>query len=64
MKFKLEIECDNDAFGLGASDTVAEVQRILGAAITKLEGYQLEAVLRDCNGNRVGEYKLTGKRNR
>lgn len=57
--FKLEIDCDNDAFGEGA--TSEEIARILESAAYALRVnglYNCSAQwLRDINGNRVGTYK-------
>jgi hypothetical protein len=56
--FKLEIECDNDAFcadGLpDESVRGAEIARILRDLADKMEDGCLSASLRDANGNRAG----------
>jgi hypothetical protein len=61
MKFKLEIECGNDAFGDTFEDTRDEVARILSElsgriARNELCGGQFKVF--DHNGNRVGFYGL------
>lgn len=63
MKFKLEIECDNAAFGDGMAATNAEVSRILKSLAHSLiiDGYG-NGPLRDWNGNTVGSYKFEGTR--
>jgi hypothetical protein len=64
MKFKLEIECGNAAFGEYWEDTAAEIARILIDAATeidaKLEGepHGYKQPLRDANGNKVGFYEI------
>ena len=64
MKFHLEIECGNAAFGDGMSATFSEIARILGELRGDLitRGYS-NGGLRDYNGNLVGKYWFTGKRN-
>lgn len=57
MRFKLNIDCDNDAFGESSADREMEVARILRALATRLEaaGFGDHAYLvRDVNGNTVG----------
>lgn len=55
MKFKMEIDCDNDAFH---NDAHAEVQRIILSVADRLEAGQTSGNLRDINGNTVGSFKL------
>ena len=55
--FKLQIETKNAAF---EEDATTEVIRILQEAILKLEqGNVRGAILRDINGNTVGNYTFT-----
>ena len=59
MKFLLEIELGNDAMQMGAD--VAEALRHVA---NKMDGHYIIAkegclTIRDLNGNRVGEYKVT-----
>lgn len=63
MKFKLEIDCDNDAFGDGMAATFNELSRILGELRGRLvgEGYATGGLL-DHNGNLVGKYWFEGRR--
>jgi hypothetical protein len=60
MKATIKIDMDNAAFD--APD--AELARILRELADKLETMKLVGVtpLRDINGNRVGELKVTGGR--
>lgn len=61
MKFSLQIETGNEAFGEHWADRDYELGRILGELSEQLRGPQserLEGVLRDVNGNRVGSWKL------
>lgn len=65
IKYVLEIDCDNDAFG---DDAAAEVARILKEESNRLRDVYIKphhelgdwAVkpLRDVNGNRVGKAKF------
>ena len=58
MKFKLEIECDNDAF---VDYCENELSRILVSVAEKLRlGHCLPLNIWDINGNRVGEAVLEG----
>ena len=67
MKFKLEIECNNEAFGDEMSKTLWELGRMLYALSKRLretaegEG-EGEGKLRDSNGNTVGKYWFEGER--
>lgn len=56
MKFKLEIACDNAAFGDTEFDRETEVARILQTAVNRLENGSASStlVLMDINGNKVG----------
>lgn len=58
-KFELEIEMDNDAF---YPDENLEIVEVLRKAIKKLEQGRTASPLFDTNGNRVGSYKITGKK--
>jgi hypothetical protein len=63
--FKLEIECDNDAFGGDNFEVGAELARILRATAQRIERESLypnsAQWLRDVNGNRVGTYKFESR---
>ena len=63
MKFKLEIKCDNAAFGDNALDRGYEVARILKKLSLKVEDEAADVgevlPLFDTNGNCVGEAKVT-----
>lgn len=56
MRFKISIDCDNEAFGGAPAD---EVARILRELVTKLDAenvYRGDSwKLRDLNGNKVGK---------
>jgi O-succinylbenzoate synthase len=64
VKLKIEINMDNAAFGDG--DAGAEVARILRRLADKYESYgdmaNIENVILDINGNKVGRVKVTGRR--
>ena len=70
MKFKLEFDCDNSAFGDSSAvfgsgehgEIEAEITRILENAALKVREGNKEAILLDFNGNLVGKYKITGRR--
>jgi hypothetical protein len=67
MKFKLEFDCDNAAFGregavLGDGYIEAEIRRLLEVAAQKVDEGNKEGILLDINGNLVGKYKITGRR--
>lgn len=54
MKFIVEIECNNAAFGYyEMEEAFAEVRRILLEQVAEMRG--ASAVLRDINGNVVGK---------
>jgi hypothetical protein len=61
MKLKIEIKMDNEAFGETSGDECARILRRL--AEMDLASVQIPAefhrVLRDINGNKVGEAKVT-----
>jgi hypothetical protein len=57
MRFKLELECDNDAFqgaGVEGPFEVVETARLLREAAERL--YEGAGSLRDGNGNTVGRF--------
>lgn len=57
MKFKLEIDCDNAAFGDNMAMTFWELGRMLYALSKRIaETGEEEGKLRDKNGNTVGKY--------
>lgn len=60
MRFKLEIECDNEAFADGGEHTIetagAEVVRILKKIVWHIEGGREDGPIVDINGNKVGEW--------
>jgi len=57
-KFKLSLITDNDAFGDYPGYEIARILR--GAAEVIQEGSEV-GVLKDYNGNTVGEYRLEGE---
>jgi hypothetical protein len=59
MKLKLEVQCDNAAFGDAFE---AELARILRVAADRIAQGADRGNLRDVNGNTVGAFKLTGSR--
>ena len=62
MKFKIEINCDNAAFGESHDDLCQELHRIIARLHPIADSVFLdcrETVLRDSNGNRVGFAKFT-----
>ena len=65
MKFKLEIELGNDAMQTG-EDIAAALHHVAGAidTIGDMRGadpYDKSGVIRDLNGNRVGQWKVVGR---
>jgi hypothetical protein len=50
--FKLELTCDNAAF---EGDPSVEIARIIRDLADSLDQGELDVVLRDINGNRVGK---------
>jgi hypothetical protein len=55
MKFFVDMNCDNAAFGTGeAGDAHQEVARLLRQAANEVELGAYTVVLRDINGNKVG----------
>lgn len=62
MKFTIEIEADNDAFGDTDETRRYELARILGGLCDKLvHGDDIDGSLRDYNGNTVGHWLLKGE---
>jgi len=63
MKFKIEIDCGNAAFGddENGADAGPEVARILAglAHVIQTRGYLQDILLRDINGNKVGTAGFT-----
>lgn len=55
MKFTLTIDCENSAFD---EYPASEIARILRDAVAKVEDGQTDARLFDCNGNRVGAFRV------
>lgn len=58
MKFRLEISCDNAAFGDDDLERCAEIGRILHAAGRNIEDGRLFVPLYDSNGNLVGRAEI------
>jgi hypothetical protein len=59
MNFKLEIDCDNDAFGGSPALATVELGRILEEIARKLDrDGQTKGHAWDVNGNRVGLWAL------
>lgn len=54
MKYRIEINCDNEAFGTTHAETVVEVARILSSLARKLPEPYEPINLYDINGNKVG----------
>lgn len=54
MKFTLEIDCDNAAFGDTDSERGDEVARVLRDLARRVADGYLMVYLRDANGNTVG----------
>lgn len=54
MKFTLEIDCDNAAFGDSEDERHTEVARILTGLADQIEHGYIKAQLYDANGNAVG----------
>jgi hypothetical protein len=62
MKFKLEIDCGNAAFGSDSAARYAEVGRILAEIAKAMRDESLTIPkVRDSNGNVVGKASFTGK---
>lgn len=66
MKFKLEINCDNDAFtgefGDERNTEVSDILSRLAFVLVSSDGDGLPgAVLRDSNGNVVGSWEFTNE---
>lgn len=56
MKFKLEIVCDNAAFGEDEISRNVEVSYILGNISKRVEDGEIFGNVQDTNGNTVGHY--------
>lgn len=58
MTFRLEIHCENAAFGDDALERCMEVARILRALSYDMLAKDDAGKLRDLNGNTVGEWSF------
>lgn len=58
MKFKLFIDCDNDAFQENRGEEVAGLLNNV-AQVLIVDGWAAGGILHDRNGNRVGSWKFT-----
>jgi hypothetical protein len=59
MEFNVHFECDNAAFDDAPR---YEISRILKELAERIEdGGDWTGVIRDVNGNRIGEFELTGE---
>lgn len=58
MRIVIALKTDNVAFAEGDG---WEVNRILTNAVGRIDGGERDGSLRDSNGNRVGDFKVTGK---
>ena len=56
--FQMKFECNNAAFDDEGTFNLMEVQNILGTVKYKLEGGYTDGVIKDTNGNTVGEWCL------
>jgi hypothetical protein len=62
MKFRLEIQCVNAAFGDSDEGRAEEVGRILESTVRALRGGVVQyKILFDVNGNAVGTASFTDK---
>lgn len=59
MTFKLSINCDNAAF---EDDASTEIARILRETAEKLENGREDGRCVDYNGNVVGSFKFSGRK--
>jgi len=60
MKFKVEIDVSNSAFGETDEERNSEIVRILKKVIMQLNsGCNWSLCLKDLNGNTVGHYKFS-----
>lgn len=57
MKFKCEIDMNNAAF-----DDRGELVRVLREVACEIKYERTSGTIRDSNGNKVGEYSITGRR--
>lgn len=55
MEFKLEMDCNNDAF---AEDLEVELARILRDVANKVRAGHGNGPVRDSNGNKVGSFEI------
>ena len=60
MEFRIDIECDNEAFGFTDWDAKFEIARILREYADKLDADgPIDQLLPDSDGNEVGEARLS-----
>lgn len=62
MKFKLEINCDNAAFGKTDEDRGVEVARLLSRASEQVSCGCIMWQIHDANGNNVGGFDFVEPR--
>ena len=61
MKFKLEFDCDSEAFGEDETDRQIGICNILDDVMERINFKGEESgTIRDVNGNRIGHYALLG----
>lgn len=60
MNFRLEIDCNNAAFGDSNEEVLIAVGHILRALSDTLDNSEREGHLWDTNGNIIGGYLLRG----
>lgn len=60
MRFKLEFDCDNAAFGYGQDDsaTFHETERILRKLLIELDNGNVSGRIADINGNTIGTWQF------
>ena len=57
MKLSIEFDTDNDAFISGGDNPTDEIAWILSNVLEQLKRGKREALIRDSNGNAVGNWK-------
>lgn len=59
MKFKIEFDCDNAAFDEDANNEILRILLLVATQISrKQNGEEFSYVVRDINGNTIGDYSL------
>ena len=59
MKFKIEFDCDSAAFDEDANNEILRILLVVATQVSrKQNGEEFSYIVRDINGNTIGDYSL------